>query len=329
MRIVITGATGFIGAALTRRLLADGHNVTALARAGADHWRLMDAAVRWISADILLPATLDNAFVGADWIIHAAGKLGAAGVPEAAYHRLHVEGTRHVLRAVQQQTPQSRVLYVGSLGVVGPVADPLRTGWPDESAPLAPTNAYERSKARAEDAALEFNRQGLDVVLARPEFVYGPDDTHVLGLFRAIQRRLFFYIGDGANWCHPTYIDDCVTGLVACLTHGRRGAIYHLAGPRPVTWREFAGTAAETLGVRPPRLRIPYAAAWAGAWAAEWLGARFQRQPPLSRSGVAFFHENRGGSWAKARAEIGYAPQIPLAEGFARTLTAYRRRGWL
>lgn len=329
MRVVITGATGFLGAALARRLTDEGAEVMAVARPGSDGWRLQGVKVGWVSADILSPATLAGVFAHADWIVHAAGKLGAAGVPADVYHRLHVDGTRHVLAAVRQQAPQARVLYVGSLGVVGPVADPTRTGWPDESASLAPTNIYERSKAAAEELALEHSRQGLDIVLARPEFVYGPGDTHVLGLFRAIQRRQFFYVGDGLNWCHPTYIDDCVAGMLACLRQAHSGALYHLAGPQPVTWRDFATTAAGILGVPAPRLRLPYALLWPVVWLAELVGARLGWRPPLSRSGLAFFSENRGGSWAAAQADLGYTPRTELVDGFAQTVAWYRRRGWL
>lgn len=329
MRVVITGATGFIGAALARRLAEEGAEVLAVARPGADGWRLAGIKVGWVSADILSPATLDNIFSQADWVIHAAGKLGAVGVPEAVYHRLHVDGTRHVLQAVRQQAPRARVLYIGSLGVVGPVADPARADWPDESAPLAPTNPYERSKAAAEEVALTFSRQGLDIVLARPEFVYGPGDTHVLGLFRAIQRRQFFYVGDGLNWCHPTYVDDCVAGLLACLRRARSGALYHLAGPQPVTWRAFAATAANCLGVPAPRLRLPYALLWPAVWLAEAVGGRVGWRPPLSRSGLAFFSQNRGGSWAAAQADLGYGPRTDLTDGFSQTIAWYRQRGWL
>ncbi len=328
-RVVVTGAGGFIGAAITRRLAQTGHVVTALVRPGSSRQRLEGLSVTCAPADVTDPASLRGLFRGADWVVHAAGKLGAAGVPELLYQTLHVDGTRHVLRLVQAEAPGARVLHVSSLGVVGPVRHPQRTGWPDERALLAPTNPYERSKATAERVVRNFTQAGLDVVLVRPEFVYGPGDRHVLGLFQAIQRGFFFYIGSGLNWCHPTYIEDVVDGMMAALERGGTGQVYHLTGPRPVTWRALAGTAADILGVPPPRWRAPRWLVAAGAWGAEVVAAWLGRTPPLSRTGVAFFSENRGGNWAKAQREIGYTPATSLPAGLARTILWYRQHGLL
>jgi dihydroflavonol-4-reductase len=322
--VAITGATGFVGSALAHACLARGLEVVALARPSASLRRLAEAGVTWLDAGVTRPETLCGVLNGVDWLIHAAGKLGQAGVPEAHYHQLHVEGTRHVLNEAAA-AGVARILYVSSPGVLGPI-----DGSPaDETAPPAPSNAYERSKAAAEQVACRLAAEGLPVVIARPEFLYGPGDTHVLGLFRAVQRGLFFYAGNGRNSCHPTYVDDAVAGLMACLERGRPGQIYHLAGPRPVTFRELAETIAAALQVRPPWLRLPRPLAWWGAAALELAGKVTGRTPPLSRDGVAFFSENRRFSWQKAQSELGYSPHVDLAEGVTRTVAWYREQGLL
>ena len=199
----------------------------------------------------------------------------------------------------------------------------------DESSPLAPSNAYERSKALGEAVAAGFARDGLPLVVARPEFIYGPGDVHVLGLFRAIQRGLFFYIGDGTNTCHPTYVDDMVDGLLACLRRGAPGGVYHIAGPRPLPFRELAETIAAALGVPPPRRRVPVPLAWLGAAGLEAAGKLLGRDVPLSRTGVAFFSENRRSTYAKAERELGFVPRVELREGVERTVGWYRGEGLL
>jgi oxidoreductase len=218
-----------------------------------------------------------------------------------------------------------RVLHVSSPGVLGPIAgDPAR-----EEAPLAPSNPYERSKAAAEEVAHEFISRGLPVIIARPEFIYGPGDRHVLELFRAILRRHFFYIDGGRHFCHPTFVDDAVGGMLSCLSSGQTGQVYHITGPRSVTFRELAETIASALGVSPPRFSIPRWLALTAAGGDEALMKLVGRKPQLSRAAVAFFSEDRRFSWQKAHSDLGYSPQHHIASGISLTSQWYRKCGWL
>lgn len=333
--VAITGATGFLGRALTRRLLDEGHTVRALARPTTDRSGFPAEVVEWVAGDLDDPDSLRALIDGADHIIHAAGMLGEFGVSEETYQRVNAEGTRNVLAATAAALadgrlgPNARLLHVGSAGVLGPIRGRPDGFLFDETMPLAPSNAYERSKALAESYAREFALAGLPAVIARPEFVYGPGDLHVLGLFRAVQRGVFFYIGSGRNHCHPTFIDDAVDGMLACLERGRAGQAYQIAGPRSVSFRELAGTMAAELGVAPPRLRLPRALALLGAAGLEVVGNATGRAIPLSRTGVAFFSEDRRFTSAKAERELGYRPRVDLREGIAKTVAWYRNEGLL
>jgi nucleoside-diphosphate-sugar epimerase len=271
--------------------------------------------------DITIPDTLTHAFDAADVVVHAAGMLGQAGVAEGVYTQLHVAGTRHVLEAVQRSSPQARVLHVSSPGVLGPITGAVAA---DETWPLAPGNAYERSKAAAEQVVAHFAGR-LDVRVVRPEFIYGPGDEHVLGLFRAVQRGVFFYVDGGEHVCHPTYIDDAVAGMLLVLEKGRAGAVYHVMGERPVSFRDFGRTIAAELDVRPPWLSLPRPLALAGAMLLE----KTLSHPPLSRTGVAFFSESRRFSWQRAHDELGYTPQTALPQGIGRTVAWYRAHALL
>lgn len=336
MRVVITGATGFIGGAVARRLSAEGADVVALMRSESNRNGLRDLPLTWREGDITDPATLDSAFDGADWVIHAAGQLGRAGIPEAGYRLINGEGARNVFaavaaaRAAGRLPDGARLLHVSSGGVLGPLPRRNPQILVDESTRPAPSNAYERSKTLAEQYAREFALTGEPLIVARPEFVYGPGDLHVLGLFRAIERGVFFYVGSGDNTCHPTYIDDLIDGLLLCLRSGRPGQTYQITGPRPATFRELARTIADELGVRRPWLRVPRGAAWLGAAGLEAAGKLTGRDDvPLSRAGVAFFSENRRSTFAKAHRDLGYTPGVDLAEGVARSVAWYRAEGLL
>ncbi len=325
MRFVVTGAAGFVGSSLIKALVNDGAEVYALARSSSPPEHLAEIPLTWMIADVTQPSTLRGLFEGIDYVIHAAGMLGRAGTAEKEYMHLHVDGTRHVLDELSQHNPQPKTLYISSPGVLGPIDGPPA----DEEALIAPSNPYERSKAAAERMVGVYAAAGTPVVIARPEFIYGPGDTHVLGLFKAIQQGRFFFIGDGLNSCHPTYIDDAVDGMLRCLEQGNPGEIYHITGPRPVTFREFATTIAAALDVPPPRFRVPRSLALVGASGFEVLGKITRKSPPLSRTGVAFFSEDRRFSWAKAERELSYKPQYDLQTGVEATIAWYRREGYL
>lgn len=323
-RVSVTGATGFLGGALARALVAARAEVHALRRRSSPRGALSDLPITWHEGDVTDAASLAPLLAGADLVVHAAGRLGEANVPEAAYVAANVDGTRNVLAAALAAGTGARVLLLSSSGVLGPTRDGA-----GEEAPYAPSNAYERSKAAAEAVAQGFVARGLHVVLARPGFIYGPGDRHVLRLFQAIQRGRFFLLDGGRSLCQPTFVDDAVAGMLACLAAGRAGEAYHLVGPRAVTFRELAHTIAGALSVRPPALSLPRWPVLVAAGGLELAGRVTGLRPPLTRSGVAFFSQSRVVSCRKARDELGYVPAHDLADGAARTVAWYRGRRWL
>ena len=324
-RVLVTGATGFLGGALARALSAEGAEVHALVRPGSDRAALDGVAIAWREGDVTDLSSVRRAIAGVDWVVHAAGRLGRAGEADAIYRTVNVDGARHVLEAALAASPRPRVLHLSSPGVLGPT----RPDGAAEDAPLAPGNPYERSKAAAEAIALALAGRGLPVVVARPGFVYGPGDRHVLGLFRAVQSGRFFHVDGGRRLCQPTFVADAVAGMLACMAAGRPGRVYHVVGPRAVTFRALGETLATALGVPAPRLDVPRWAAMAGATALEVAARALGRTAPLGRTGVAFFSEDRVFSGRRAREELGFAPTHDLAEGAAETVAWYRTRGWL
>jgi nucleoside-diphosphate-sugar epimerase len=322
MKVAVTGATGFVGGALLRGLLAEGHEVVAVKRPSSPPPTLQHPNFTWVNGDVTDLDSLRGLFDGANWLIHAAGMLGRAGVPESDYLKLHEQGTNNVLIEAGKATVE-RILYVSSPGVLGPISGPPA----DETAPLAPSNPYERSKAAAEMVAQMHAKAGLPVLIARPEFIYGPTDLHVLGLFRAVRDGRFFTINGGDYTCHPTFIADAVAGMLLAFVNGRPGEVYHITGPEPVTFRELGQTIAAALDVPPPRFNFPRWLVWLGATGLELAGKLLNKPPPLSRTGVAFFSENRRFSWQKAHDELGYTPQYDLKQGVAETVAWYRENG--
>ena len=286
MQVFITGATGFLGGALARALAQEGAKIYVLGRPTADRRRLEDVPVTWHDGDVTVRESLRGLFQGSDWIIHAAGRLGHAGVPEAVYRSVNVNGTRNVMAVALETAGVSKVLHLSSPGIWGPTGrEPAL-----EDAPIAPTNPYERSKATAEQVALAYAAKGLPVVVARPGFIYGPGDRHVLRLFIAVHNGWFSYISGGGCLCQPTFVADAVAGMLACLHRGKVGEVYHLAGPRPVSFRELGETIAAAVGTSAPRWNIPRWIAMSGATALGALAyATRLDAPPSVVPGWPFF----------------------------------------
>lgn len=324
MSIFLTGGTGFVGGALGRALTQRGENVTALARNISKQPAEAEWRPNWVVGDITKDGSWKEALSGHDTVVHAAGRLGAFGISEAAYNRLHVDGTRRLFEAAAACGVE-RILYISSPGVLGSTNGPPLT----ELAPYGPTNPYERSKAAAEKMVLEMAAAGLPVIVVRPEFLYGPGDLHVLGLFKAIESGRFFLINGGRSTCHPTFIDDGVRGMLLALDRGQPGEIYQIAGPAPVEFRHFVDGMAEALGSSRPKLSVPRSIALAGAAVLEQIGHWTGWRPPLTRSAVDFFSTSYRFSWAKAERELGYRPHTALPDGLRQTVAWYRQNGYL
>jgi nucleoside-diphosphate-sugar epimerase len=201
----------------------------------------------------------------------------------------------------------------------------------NEDAPLKPGDIYQVTKLEGERVAREAGaRTGVEVVIARPTGIYGPGDRRLLKLFRGVARRRFLVLGSGEIFYHLTYIDDLVEGFRLCgEVPEAAGRTYILAGGEVTTLSELIRIVAQVAGVQPPTLHLPVLPVWVAGAACELICAPFGIEPPLYRRRVDFFTKSRAFDIARARRELGYAPQVSLREGIRRTLDWYKRAGWI
>jgi dihydroflavonol-4-reductase len=330
VNVLVTGATGFTGGHLATTLARRGDHVRALVREKSlDRFAASAAAQAGVIAttgDLTDAGAVRRAVQGAEVVYHIAATYREAGQPDATYRRINVDGTRHVLEAAQAAGAR-RVVHCSTGGVHGHIEHPPA----NEEAPLAPGDVYQETKLAAERLAREFGeRESLDVVVARPIGIYGPGDTRFLKMFRGIARRRFPMLGSGEVLYHLTYIDDLVEGFRLCgEVSGARGRTYLLAGPQYTTLNELAALIAGELGVKPPRLHWPVWPFWLAGLACEVVCVPLRVQPPLYRRRVDFYTKSRAFDTTRARAEIGFAPAVDLAEGIRRTAAWYREKGLL
>lgn len=324
--VLVTGGTGFLGASLTRRLLADGAQVRVLARSRDKAKPLADQGAEIAIGDINNRTAVRAALDGIQVVYHLAGPLLVPDIPAMEYRRTHVMGTKQLLACCDKAVGLERFVYCSTTGVLGVTGDRLA----DEEAPFRPTNIYELAKADAEMAVRRSWQGGFPAVIARPGLVYGPGDLHLLPFFRSVLHRRFRPIGRRKAWLHPIYIDDMTEALVRC---GQRGAAlgecFHLAGREPVLINDLAGVVASAEGTRLPPGHIPVLAAQAVARLGDRLPPSLKRSAPLTRSRLDFLTHSRMYDVTKATRLLDFAAATDLPTGIARTVAWYRQCGYL
>lgn len=326
MRVALTGATGYTGSRLLSRLLARGDEVRALARPGARRPQPEGPGLTWTEGDVRDVATLRRLVDGADAVVHVAAVYRTAGHPDAYYREVNVEGTRRLLETAHE-AGVGRFVHTSTVGVHGHVQAPPA----DETAPIAPGDIYQATKAEAESLALRFHREhGLPVAVLRPAAIYGPGETRLLKLFRAIARRRYALVGSGRALYHPVYIDDLLQGFLLALERPQAvGEAFIVGGPAYVSQQELARMIARHTGGGVLPFHVPAAPLRWAARACEAVCIPLGLEPPLHRRRVEFWTKDRAFSIDKARRLLGYEPQVQLEDGIARTCAWYRQAGWL
>jgi nucleoside-diphosphate-sugar epimerase len=326
LKVLVTGATGFMGSHLARMLSLAGHHVRVLVRATSRLDLLDDVEVETVTGDLTDAQGLRRAVSGTQAVFHIAAVYRDAGLPDSAYYNVNVEGTRRLAEAALAEGGVP-FIYCSSCGVHGEVANPPV----DETAPYNPGDVYQLTKVEAEKLVLALQRErGLPAVILRPVGIYGPGDRRFLKLFRGVTRRRFPMVGRGKVFYHLTHVEDVARGFLrAAETPAAIGDVFILAGARFTTVRELVELIAREAEVRPPRVLVPVAPAYAAAVLCETVCRPLGIEPPLYRRRLDFFLKNRAFKIDKARRVLGWEPRIGLEEGIRGTLAWYRSRGWV
>jgi dihydroflavonol-4-reductase len=310
MKALVTGATGFVGAAVARALVKDGWQVRALARKGSDRRNLQHLELEVAEGDLHDSASLDAAVADCDALFHVAAdyRLGAFD-PEQLY-QTNVEGTRNILRACSR-AGVGRIVYTSSVATVGIPAD----GSPGrEDTPVAIADMighYKRSKFLAEEVVRDAARQGMSVVIVNPSTPIGPGDVKPTPtgqmVLDAAAGRMPAYVDTGLNIVH---VDDVATGHLLAFRRGRIGERYILGG-EDMTLREILTDIAQLVGRKPPRVRLPRGVVLPIAYVAEAVARMTGRPGRITVEGVRMARKRMFFSSEKARHELGYSWRAP------------------
>jgi nucleoside-diphosphate-sugar epimerase len=326
LKIALTGASGYTGGRLLEALRARGDEVSVLVRPRSVSDRLHRLASRVVVGELGEREAARRLVEGQEAVVHVAAVYRTAGHPDSYYRDVNVGGTERLLEAALGAGVR-RFVHTSTVGVHGDVKDPPA----DETAPIAPGDVYQATKAEAEALALRFHRErGLPLSVVRPGAIYGPGETRLLKLFRAIARGRYAIVGSGRSYYHPVYVDDLVQGFLLALDRPEAvGEAFLICGPSYVSQVELAALIARHTGGRVLPFKVPAAPLqWAGDLV-EAVCVPLGVEPPLHRRRVDFWTKSRAFTIAKARRLLGYDPKVDLDEGIARTAAAYREAGWL
>jgi len=324
--VALTGASGYTGGRLLGALRDRGDEVSVLVRARSLSDAVRSRASRVVEGDLADAEALDRLVSGQDAVLHVAAVYRTAGHPDDYYREVNVRGTGRLLEAAARHGVR-RFVHTSTVGVHGHVENPPA----DESAPLAPGDIYQETKAEGEALAFDYHRRrGVPVSVVRPGAIYGPGETRLLKLFRAIARGRYAIVGSGRTFYHPVYIDDLVKGYLLALDRDQAvGEAFLICGPSYVSQQDLAALVAKHTGGRVLPIRIPARPIqWAGDLV-EAICVPLGIEPPLYRRRVDFFTKSRAFDISRARTELGFAPKVGLGDGIQRTLAWYREHGWL
>jgi nucleoside-diphosphate-sugar epimerase len=325
MEILITGGNGFLGRNLIKALQERGDSARVLALSTEDTAWLEECGVAVYRGDIRDPDVLAVPMRGVDTVFHLAGMMGLWRSMQD-YYAVNVTGTENVCRAALTSGVR-RLVHVSSWTVYG-----MNLGRPvTENDPLEPLNEpYTITKAEGDRLVQRMiAEEHLPATIVRPGTIFGPGDRLNFGRTTdRISAGKNPIIGSGRNALPLVYVTDVVQGLLRCAEIERAvGQAYNISNDQPLTQEEFLLAIAQELDLAPPRLHIPYYAAYATAGVAERAAKIMRSQEPLvTRHGITLFGADNRHSIDKARRDLGYAPQVSLREGVRLAATWYRHQ---
>jgi nucleoside-diphosphate-sugar epimerase len=331
MKVLVTGASGFVGGYLLEELALKGHIVTGMVRKNSDRSFLEELGVKLVVGDLTDPDSLMNATKGVDAVVHLAAHYTFSGKKEV-YERVNVEGTRSLLEA-SLKNHILRFVYCSTTEVIGPVENPPG----DENSPLNPQYDYGRSKVKAEGIVKEYASKGLDYTIVRPSGIYGPrnvDDVSYWFITSVLKNSIStrFIVGSGENLVQFTHISDIVQGFALMLEKLEisKNQVYIVSEDGAHTYNEAYKILCDISGRKTPWIHVPPLLAKVMITPVEGINRVTGRENFMWHiKTVDSVTTNRWYSIEKAKKELGFAPKYNLKTGLVETVNWYIQKGYL
>ncbi len=327
MKVLITGSSGFIGAAVTRAAIANGDDVRVIVRPASNRSNLNDLPVEVVEGDLQDPQSLKNAVTGCQGVYHVAAHYALWAQDPSTFYKVNVEGTKHLFRAAQEAGVE-RIVYTSTIGAIGLPAD---GGLGHEG--LFPSEGqlsgdYKRSKFLAEQEVLNMAQKGLPVVIVNPTAPVGERDVKPTPTGKIIvdfmKGLMFAYIETGMNLID---VDDVAVGHVRAMERGKIGERYIL-GNQNLMLREICQMLSQLTGVPAPRVRLPWKWIVPLAHANTWIANHITHKTPrIPLEGVRMAKYRMHYDCTKARNELDL-PQTSVETAIKKAVRWFRQHGY-
>jgi dihydroflavonol-4-reductase len=327
MKILVTGATGFVGSHVARQLVAAGNSVRILVRPTSNLAVLEGMAVQPIEGDLRDAASLGRAMQGVQRVYHAAADYRLWTKNPAEVYESNVEGTRRLIEAAHRAGVE-RIVYTST---VATIAVPRHGALPNEDTRATLDEMighYKRSKFLAEQVALDAAKSGARVVIVNPTAPVGPGDWKPTPTGRIIldflKGKMPAYVDTGLN---VAPVEDVAAGHLLAAEKGRIGERYVLGG-RNMTLKQILDVLAAIAGRSSPRVRLPHAVALMAGYADEMVARILGREPRIPVEGVRMSRHKMFVESDKAQRELGYQP-AKVEAALERAVRWYEERGYI
>lgn len=335
-RVLVTGATGFIGYHLVQALLGTGVEVLCLVRPTSNTSRLETFDVSFAAGDVILKDSLIPAIATVDTVFHLAGSTTANR--RETHFLVNEDGTRNLVQACAQSKHLKRLVVVSSSAAVGPspLGRPMR-----EDDPPHPISTYGRSKLAGEQAARQWAGE-IPITIVRPPIVFGEYDRDVFRMFELVAHGWHLVPGWRKKYYSLIHAADLAKGLILASLKGETlpapdaspitpgQGTYFIADEWAPSYAELGPLMAEALGRKARILPVPGVVAWGVALVNE-ISARLKNQPSILNLDKA--REGLSGSWVysprKAQQQLGFKPDASVSERICQTGRWYQEQGWL
>ena len=325
-KTLVTGANGYTGDYFCRYLATRGIPTRGMYWAPDGEPDFSHPNLELVAGDLRDRASLRRALVGIEVVYNIAALYRPTNVPERLYWEVNVQGVQNMVEE-SAKAGVKKFVQCSTVGVHGTIGNPPA----DENAPIQPDDYYQQTKYEGEVLSRDLcQKLGLPHVVVRPAAIYGPKERRFLKLARGLKNGSFVMFGNGDVRYHFIHVEDLSDAFVLCTEKDEAvGETFIIADDHAITLNEIVRIISNALGVRGPRLRLPYPLLYYASAACEFACKPFSISPPLHRRRAAWFNSTRAFDIGKARRVLGYRPKVAPQDGLQQMARSYQEAGWL